>query len=261
MAYWTGRVNTRDLTERFGISRLIAQRDITRYLSLAPGNLAYNRSEKAYLATSIIKLRITNGEVGEYLSLDAQTGNIHALDFITQIAPPAFNLDPAIIRPVLHAIRTSQGVVLRYRSLTQPKGNTRTLYPHHLVNSVFRWHIRAYCKDREDFRDFNLARIANTLNLTGSRPASADPENDRHWHEIAHLQLAPNPNLSTEEQVLLAQEFGMRQDQLSVPSRGALVPYTLHAYQVDPSIPDSDNPKRDRLVLINKADLAQYLWS
>jgi hypothetical protein len=249
------------LTERFGISRLIAQRDITRYMGLAPGNLVYNRSEKAYLATSIIMPQITSGEIAEYLSLDAQTGNIHALDTITQIAPPAFKLDPAIIRPVLHAIRTGQGVTLRYRSLTQPKGSTRTLYPHHLVNSVFRWHVRAYCIERGEFRDFNLARIASTLDLTGSRPSSADSENDRHWHEIVHLKLAPNPNLSTEEQALLAHEFGMRKGHLLAPSRGALVPYTLHAYQVDPSIPDSDNPQRNRLVLINKTDLEPYLWS
>lgn len=261
LAYWTGRVNTRDLTERFGISRLIAQRDITHYLGLAPGNLVYNRSEKAYLATSIIKPQITSGEIGEYLSLDAQTGNIHALDTITQIAPPSFKLNPAIIRPVLHAIRTRQGVTLRYRSLTQPKGSTRTLYPHHLVNSVFRWHVRAFCAERGDFRDFNLARIANTLNLTGSRPTNADPINDLRWHETAHLQLAPNPNLSAEEQSLLTHEFGMRKGLLSIPSRGALVPYTLHAYQVDPSIPDTDNPQRNRLVLINKADLEPYLWS
>jgi predicted DNA-binding transcriptional regulator YafY len=240
---------------------LIAQRDITRYLSLAPGNLAYSRSEKAYLATSIIKPQITSGEIGEYLSLDAQTGKIHALDTITQIAPPAFKLDPTVIRPVLQAIRTGQGVTLRYRSLTQPKGSNRTLYPHNLVNSVFRWHVRAYCADREEFRDFNLARIANTLDLTGSRPVSADPDNDWNWHETVHLQLAPNSYLSEEEQALLAQEFSMRKGRLSVPSRGALVPYTLHAYQVDPSIPDSDNPQRNRLILINKADLEQFLWS
>lgn len=240
---------------------MIAQRDITRYLALAPGNLAYDRSEKAYLATSIIKPLLTDGEIGEYLSLDAQTGGIHALDTITQISPPSFKLDPTIIRPVLHAIRSGQGVSLRYRSLNQPKGSTRTLYPHHLVNSGFRWHVRAYCAEREDFRDFNLARIATTLNLTGTRHAHADPENDRQWHETVQIQLAPNPNLNVEEQALLAQEFGMRKGRLLVSSRGALVPYTLHAYQVDPSIPDSDNPQRNRLVLANKADLKPYLWS
>lgn len=261
LAYWTGRVNTRDLTERFGISRLIAQRDITCYLDLAPGNLVYNRSEKAYLATSIIKPRITNGEVGEYLSLDAQTGSIHSLDTITLLAPPVFKLDPTIIRPILHAIRTGQGVTLQYRSLTQPKGSTRTLYPHQLVNSIFRWHLRAYCAEREEFRDFNLARIANTLTLTGSWPTCANAENDRHWHKIVHLKLVPNPNLSEDEQALIAHDFNMRKGCLSIPSRGALVPYTLQACQVDPTIPDSENPHRNRLVLINKEDLKPYLWS
>ena len=133
-------------------------------------------------------------------------------------------------------------------------------YPHHLVNSVFRWHVRAYCAEREGFRDFNLARIANTLNLTGSRPINADPKHDRQWHETVQLQLAPYPNLSTEEQALLAYASGMRKGRLSVLSRGALVPYTLHAYQVDPSIPDSDNPQRNRLVLANKSDLKSYPW-
>ncbi len=260
LAYWTGRVNSRNLMDRFGISRLIAHRDITRYLDLAPGNLAYNRSERAYLATSIIKPQLTLGEISEYLLLGAQTLGIHSLDAITQISPPAFNLDPTVIRPVLQAIQTGQGVSLRYRSLTHPKGMTRTLYPHHLVNSTFRWHLRAYCAERQDFRDFNLARIATTLNLTGLRPMQAGPENDNDWQAIVKLHLVPNPHLKAEEQALLAHEFGMRRGRLTVSSKAALVSYTLHAYQVDPSIPDTDNPQRNRLVLANKDELQVYLW-
>lgn len=260
LAYWTGRVNTRDLTERFAITRLSAQRDITRYLNLAPGNLSYDRTEKAYLATSIIKPLLTQGEIEEFLALDAQTGNIHSLDKITRISPPAFHLDPTVIRPVLNAIRTQQGVSLRYRSLTQPKGTTRTLYPHHLVNSTFRWHLRAYCAQRQDFRDFNLSRIAATLKLTGPRPPEADPIQDECWRKEVTLHLTPNPFLSAEEQALLAHEFAMRRGKLTITSRAALVPYTLHAYQVDPSVPDADNPQRNRLVLFNKEDLQAYLW-
>lgn len=261
LAHWTGRVNTRDLTERFGISRLIAQRDISRYLKLAPGNLSYHRQERAYLPTSIFTPMVTKGEIGEYLALEAKTDALVSASIITQIQTPAFSLNPDVVRPVLFAVRAEQGVRVRYRSLTHPKGVNRILFPHQLVNSGFRWHLRAYCDLRNDFRDFTLARIVSSQALPESRPRLAAPQLDVSWQTVVTLAIVPNPRLSNEEQLLLRNEFGIRHGgSLAVQSRACLVPYILQAYQIEPSTSGDDNPQKHRLVLTNWDDIRPCLW-
>lgn len=261
LAHWTGRVNTSELMDRFGISRRIAQQDITRYLRLAPGNLVYDRQEKAYLPTSIFRPLFTQGQISEYLALEEQAAEAPQVDNITQISPPSFSLDPQVVRPILNAIRAAQAVRVLYRSLTHPKGLSRILFPHQLVNSGFRWHVRAYCALRQDFRDFNLARVLRSEPHSIPRPLDADPLADRLWQEPVKLLIAPNERLSVEEQTLIRYEFGIRPGQpLAVTCRGCLVQYVLQAYQIEAKTPEDANPQQHRLVLINRDEVAAYLW-
>ena len=46
-AYWTGRVNRRDLEGQFGISTPQASADFREYMEAAPGNIEYDATEKA----------------------------------------------------------------------------------------------------------------------------------------------------------------------------------------------------------------------
>jgi len=261
LAFWTGRVNTRDLIERFGISRRIAQSDITEYLSLVPGNLSYSRSEKAYTTTSIFKPKFINGQISEYIALESQACQEDPAELITQLTPHSFDLDPQVIQPVINAIKNKKGARIQYRSLNNPNGILRTIHPHMLVNTGFRWHVRAYCVERKEFRDFNLSRIGKSELQPEPRPCVANPDQDSDWQTVVKLHIGPNPHLSTEEKALLGYEFSMRKNKLIVSVRAALVPYTLHIYQIDPYVDFNVHPKRNRLVLLNKDKLEQHLWT
>src|SRR5204862_2308736 len=50
-AYWTGRVNRKDLEDRFNISTPQASLDFKRYMEEAPNNIEYSPTEKTYVAT------------------------------------------------------------------------------------------------------------------------------------------------------------------------------------------------------------------
>lgn len=260
LAYWVGRVNTSDIIDRFGVSRMIAHRDIKQYINLAPGNLSYSQSEKTYLVTSIFKLHLTSGVINDYLFLEEQNNSGSLNGLVTIIQPPAFDLDPAVIRPVFRAIQTNSGVDIHYRSLSHPDGMDRGLFPHRLVNTGFRWHVRAYCDARQDFRDFNLSRIVTSEKSATKRPSSGAAELDNDWNTMVKLVIKPNPLLSKDEINLLEKEFSMKRGSMTVMSRGSLVPYTLQSYQIDPKAPSKANPRQHRLILDNESELSDYLW-
>ena len=47
--FWEGHVNRSDLIDSFGISVQQASTDLNRYLGLAPANMVYDKSGKAYV--------------------------------------------------------------------------------------------------------------------------------------------------------------------------------------------------------------------
>jgi predicted DNA-binding transcriptional regulator YafY len=258
LAYWAGRVNASDLMAIFRVSRLIAQRDIKGYLNLAPGNLSYNGTERAYLATSIFKPVLTRGDIEEYLTLGHGASAGVETTYLEHVAMPRFHLRPEVTRIVLTAVRQGCALRLRYRSLDHPTGLDRTLYPHTLVYSGFRWHMRAYCVRRAEFRDFNLARIADLPALVEGKMEAAKPHNDVSWHQNVMIRLAPNPALSTAEQGLIESEFSIFSE-LKIQSRAALVPYILMAYQVE-TADTVAKPRKNRLVLVNESELREFIW-
>lgn len=259
LAYWSGRVNASDLMAIFQVSRLIAQRDIKRYLNLVPGNLSYNGTERAHLATSIFKNVLTRGDIQEYLALGHETSAGVEMAQIERIVMPRQNLRPQVTRVALAAIRQRRALRLRYRSLEHPNGLDRILYPHTLVYSGFRWHMRAYCSTRMDFRDFNLARIADVPVIVEGEEDAAVPDKDVSWHQDVLIRLISNPALSSAEQSLIKFEFEMDRSELNVHSRAALVPYVLMAYQVE-TVEAAEDPRKNRLVVANESEIKEYMW-
>src|SRR5689334_22643115 len=65
---WEGRINRGELVDFFGISTPQASLDLARYMELAPGNLAYDRSEKVYRATADFKAVLVPGDSQAYLN-------------------------------------------------------------------------------------------------------------------------------------------------------------------------------------------------
>jgi len=260
LAKWYGRIQTNDVTARFGVSRTIAQKDIHYYIQQAPGNLVYNASERAYLATSVFSPLLSETTIDDYLRLEQQPGGIIQSGHISLLKPPALRIQPQILRSTLQSIEMQQTLMIYYKSFNHPKGLERTVYPHTLVHSGFRWHVRAYCAINHDFRDFNLSRIGSARRLPDPRPADASIEKDKLWSKVVTVIFGVNPRLSREEQALLCEEFNFKGEHLKVKTKAALLPYLLQVYQVDPEQTDDSLKYKYPLVLINKKEILQYLW-
>ena len=250
LAFWRGRINSRDLTERFGISRVVALGDIHRYMEQAPGNLIYRKSDKAYFATSIFQNQFTSGVIDEWMTLDAS--------LCEYVDKPQFEIKPELARPLIQAIHKGTGVSVVYRSMEHPDGTERSLFPHTLVYSGFRWHIRAWCCVRKDFRDFNLSRVSGVTALNEAPPPEAAPDQDELWNMVVDIHFMANPGMNEHERSLIEAEFGMVKGLLKVNTRAALVMYTLQAYQVDPD--QEQAVYKQRLVLANPDNIAPFLW-
>ena len=108
--------------------------------------------------------------------------------------------------------------------MNDPEGGQRKLTPHALVNDGNRWHVRAYCHKRKEFRDFTLTRIKNAqyVGLDQER-ASMDTE----WNNIVSVILTPHPELSSARRCLIERDYSMENGEMLIECRQALLLYLL----------------------------------
>ena len=102
------------------------------------------------------------------------------------------------------AARRETGLKIVYRSMSSPTGSERTVYPHSLIRAPRRWHMRAWCEERNGFRDFTLGRIVTAEPLDTSTPYRRD--NDKEWSNILELVIVAHPGLSPDQQKMIAAE-------------------------------------------------------
>jgi predicted DNA-binding transcriptional regulator YafY len=102
----------------------------------------------------------------------------------------ARNVDVECLRLILDAIRSKRSVEVRYQSLTNSR--TRRIAPHALAFDGYRWHVRAWACDRDDFRDFVLTRIDK---ISVGPKVDFDPADDLEWNTRITLDLRPHPAL------------------------------------------------------------------
>lgn len=250
----------------FNISRIQATRDIKRYVEMYPGNIYYDGKKRAYIKAEPFHCHITKGTVDEYLLAFPDTVDVPLLlselkeSPFEQVAAPLRCLPPSVVAPLLDSIRANKGVSIRYASMTSPEGADRIVFPHSLVDTGFRWHLRAYCGSRGEFRDFNLGRIKGSPVSKKPSPACAAPENDKMWNEIVTFNLKANPALTDSQRSMIEIEFGFKHGSLAVTSRACLIHYMLQRYQVDSRRLEGEQPTSRLLVVENPSVIAPYLF-
>jgi predicted DNA-binding transcriptional regulator YafY len=137
-------------------------------------------------------------------------------------------VQPVVVRELLRACRNSHSLIIGYASMHRPEQHEREIAPHTLVYTGFRWHVRAWCHEREAFRDFVLSRIIGKPHASDrNAPAAA---NDDAWQRMIEFRLTPNHRLNAGQRSVVARDFGMRDESLNLSCREALVHYALQRY-------------------------------
>lgn len=260
---WEGRINRTDLTRFFDISMPQASADLSKYAEAAPENLRYDGRAKAYLRTEsfspLYSRSASNTYLNELLTLEAgvmepKSSFIGWRPELGVVPLPKRMVDGAVLSRLLQAIKDRRRVRVHYQAMARPEPTTRILSPLALAYDGFRWHVRAYCHRREDFRDFVIARLSE---LTLEEPSDISVADDVQWNTVLTLVLAAHPKLPPQAKKVLQMDFGMEGGSVKFPCRQALLFYALRKLGLDR--PEEREPEAEQIILLNRQELRPYI--
>lgn len=233
--FWEGGVNRSDIINMFDVSVPQASKDLTLYQERAPNNALYDKSAKRYVASGHFEPHFLKPDPDGYLSRlrSVAEGLIDLSDsWITQ-APdtdialtPRRDVDAAVLRTVLSAVRDHRSVDIHYQSMSKDRPDPiwRRITPHAFGYDGFRWHVRAYCHVTDKFKDFLLPRVLGISDL--GEPA-APAHQDILWQERFEVEIGPHPDLTKSQKAVVAKDFGMDNGTAVLTVRYAMLFYVL----------------------------------
>lgn len=228
---WEGRVNRSDLIGFFQISMPQASLDLARYLELAPDNLTYDRTAKAYVASDGFKPILCKDNSDTFLKelLWRESGTLTLSESFIGWAPetaavpfPNRHVSTRVLVGLLRAIRNNCSIVIGYQSMAHPEPADRLIIPTAFGFDGFRWHLRAYCFKSEAYKDYVLGRIYS-LGKAADRPDTVPEDTD--WHTFVDLVITPNPSYSEPRRQAIERDYEMIDGETKVRTRIALRQY------------------------------------
>lgn len=240
--WWRGGVQRKDLCTVFGISLAQASADLQRYFQENKDAASYDLSAKLYRGQPGMTCRFHTPELTEALSLFLNDDGMGIIprtalgpgsggvretgDQVVGVTLPIRKASPSVERAVFYAVWAKLSIQIDYMSLSGKKTRSRRrIVPHAFAHDGYRWHVRAWCEENKDYRDFVLSRI-RSANWPEEAAPSDLPE-DTEWSELDNLVLQPNPSLPEEKQESIAWDFGMEGGTLRFSVRRALRNYLL----------------------------------
>ncbi|EAQ65261.1 hypothetical protein MED121_18510 [Marinomonas sp. MED121] len=224
-AFFEGRVTRKDLIERFGIKESKATKIFALISKELPRHIHYHPRSRGYVPSEDYRIKSTYRFV-DYLQIVGRPGFIHHLETVNS------GVDMDKFRSIQEAIKHGFAVEFDYSSLNTPEPTKRIVYPHSLISSGYRWHVRGWEKGSGLFKDFNLPRMQGNSLLVSENDTTSHIDNDLDWNEYKTFFLIPNPSLSLEQRRIIEIDYQMSNGVLAVSCRKALFLYTLHTYLV-----------------------------
>ncbi|WP_448213527.1 WYL domain-containing protein [Colwellia sp. MEBiC06753] len=230
-----GYFSRNDLTTKFEMGMANATRDISLYKELARTNLTFDNVDKSYYQTKDFKPLFTHDARKTLVKLanDISDGfdAIGDINFPVE-APSQLNVpDIFIVAKIVQAILNEQAVSIIYTSLSSGSA-AREIVPHAIVDNGLRWHVRAFDRKSNSFRDFVLTRISK-VTIKPKVPEQFELKiEDHQWNRMMPLQLVPHPN-NVQFSTAIELDYGMQKGILDLNVRAALAGYLLRRWNVD----------------------------
>lgn len=229
-----GHVARNDLIQRFKTGLAASTRDFSTYKELAGDNLQLIHQTKSYHRTAQFKPLFKHDPEVILTSLSRGFGNgissgvqpsEQCFDAVRLIHP---NSD--MIAALMRAIHHKQPVKCGYVSLSSGESE-REVVPHAIVNNGHRWHVRAYDRKHQSFRDFVCTRFTFITLLNKDINTVEGRSYDEQWNKTIELVLIPHPSI--EQSVAIQMDYAMVDGQLKLKMKAALAAYLLRQWQVD----------------------------
>lgn len=230
-----GEVRRPDLMERFGIQSAAASRDIALYKELAPENIDYESRGKRYLlgARFTPLFPVSSAQVLSWLAEQAGDASAPSSDALIPCLMPSRLSYPGLdtLACVTRAIHMRQVLSICYHSVSSGE-SLRDIVPFALLDTGLRWHVRAFDRKSQTFRDFVLTRISKPFAKRGDEPSRHEQaEQDVQWTRMVELDLVPHPDRPHPE--VTQMDYDMSGGRLRLKLRAALAGYALRKWSVD----------------------------
>lgn len=247
-----GQVARTDLIQRFSTGLAASTRDFCTYKDLAPQNLILRHQTKNYHRTDdfqavfkhdpeVILAALSRG-FGNGISTGVKPSE-QCFDAVRLIHP-----NVAIIGCIMRAIHNKQAIKCGYVSVSS--GETeRGLVPHSIVNNGHRWHVRAYDRKSNRFRDFVCTRFTFVDLIHGPVHVHEASPYDQQWQQIVDIVLVPHPDIK--QSMAIEMDYNMTDGMLSIQLRAAVAAYVLRQWQVDCSLDHTEKYLGCQLALAN----------
>lgn len=171
---------------------------------------------------------------------------------------PSRVVSPEVVREIVRAAREGQRLEVTYASFTSPFGEDRIIVPHTLVFAAGRWHVRAFCEEHRNYRDFVLSRFRDVPEPCGDMLGKQCLAEDAAWHTRVKVRLAPDRRLPPQERALIAADYGMQDGELILSCRGPLVLYALRELGVNPHYVETE-PRAQQVEIVNRQALTAWI--
>lgn len=222
---WEGGLDNEGIRELLGVKAVWASR-LLGALTKAMGRRA--KRETPYAPLKLVSRLGNQGRhrtPDEYLRVISGSSDKRRRKVVEDARMDLASVSPAVFSAVFQAITSGTGLSMVYRSMSSPEGMTRLVFPHALVRAPRRWHMRAWCSERQDFRDFTLGRVASVQVVDDAPPCSR--KDDEAWNTQLELELVAHPALNPGQQDMIAGEYFGGAKSLRLKVRQCLAAYII----------------------------------
>lgn len=233
-AYVLGYVNRSLLMNRFNIKEATASKDFKTYQEKT-ANLLYETSISAYkpvpwftphyeheLKDALLLLSESKQEVVINDNLKKPT---YVLDL------PVNTADLSKVNPVLRALSLKSIVEIEYASRSSGILSTRYIVPHTLIQMGSFCYVRAFDRQKSEFRTFKLNRIMNaSVSMRKVEPMESI-ESDIEWQKEVEVTIVPNGN---EHIDTLALDYHLQDNKMVIRLKKPVLMYFLMGWNIAP---------------------------
>jgi predicted DNA-binding transcriptional regulator YafY len=266
MALWEGRVSRGRLMNVLGLSGIRVSQLLREVREETPEWFEWDNKSKSYFVTQTAYKKaqadLKTGSSDLSLAAYLAEADIHAdlapgAGSVT-VAPWSFSqVNPYIFSRIHLSIEQSTRLKLEYRSMRTPEPHPRTVEPHSLIQAGRRWHMRGYCLETGDFRDFVLGRIAKLAML--NHKSESTVSDDTKWNAVVKVRIQAHPKLAQDQQDLVRSEYFENTAARVHSCRGALLPYMVQELRLALDVV-KELPPEYQLAVENVEEVRKWLF-
>lgn len=267
MALWEGRLSRGRLMHVLGLSGIRVSQLLREIREETPDWFEWDSKSKSYFVTpaayKMARVELKAGTSDLSLAAYLAEADIHA-DLApgagpVTVAPWGFSqVNPNTFSRIRLAVEQGTRLKLEYRSMRTPEPHLRTVEPHNLIQAGRRWHMRGYCLETGDFRDFVLGRIAKITML--DQKAESTVAEDAKWNAVVKVRIQAHPKLTHGQQYLVRSEYFDGTAARVLSCRGAMLPYLVQELRMALDV-TKELPPEYQLAVENVEEVRKWLFT